>query len=156
MTVALLEIDFQPWILAMAHDPSVVERAVATRRRFPEATVFTLRYRSMDAGDPMRFDLTGPGARFLPELAPEPDSVVLSKTGKDPFENPDLEANLRCRGVETVVVYGLLSDGGVKEAARTAHRLGFRVSVVAEACAGSSATAHEAAMSELRSCVAVD
>lgn len=155
MTVALLEIDFQPWILAMAHDQSVVERAVATRRRFPEATVFTLRYRSLDVNDPMRFDLDGPGARFLPELAPGPDAVVLSKTGRDPFENPDLEANLRCRGVDSVVIYGLLTDGGVVEAARTAQRLGFEVSVVAEACAGSSKAAHEATLAEVMSLVAV-
>lgn len=154
---ALVEIDFQPWILALpdppaTHTPDVVQAAVRVRAtlRGEGAMVFATRYLSTDPADPLRSDPDGTGARFVPGLAPTAQDVVLSKPGRDIFENPDLLANLRCRDITDLVVDGLVTDGGVLATTLSALRLGFPVCVAAQACAGSTPAAHEAALAQMR------
>ena len=151
MRTALLEIDFQPWIVQLAHDPGAVSRAVHVRQalRRCAAVVVCSRYLSMDAADPLRSDPDGPGACFAPGLAPEPGDVVVTKHGRDVFAEPDLEATLRQHGVGHLVITGLLTDHGVRVAAESATHLGLAVSVASDACAGSSALAHTDALSNL-------
>ncbi|WP_433610448.1 cysteine hydrolase family protein [Prescottella agglutinans] len=122
----LLEIDFQHWIIeSIAHRP-VTDQAAAVRA-----------------------DPTGRGASFHPQLAPVPGDLVLSKHSRNIFDNPDVETNLRLLGVTDVIITGIATDHGVALAARTSHALGYRTSVVADACAGTSAESHDRALAEL-------
>lgn len=148
---ALIEIDFQHWIVALAHDREFVGRAAATREWFRDrgASVVCTRYLSRDIADAMRSDPSSHGASFHPALAPVDGDLVLTKYERDVFTNPDLDANLRVRGITDVVVTGVATEYGVELAARSAHRLGYRVSVVAEACAGTSVESHLRALDEL-------
>lgn len=148
---ALVEIDFQHWIIDLAHDCSVVDRAVAARSRFRRAgaSVICTRYASADPADPMRSDLSGHGASFHPALAPGDGDLVLTKYARDIFDNPDLHDNLRLRGVTDVVLTGIATEFGVALAARSARAHGYRVSVVAGACAGLTLAAHRRALLEL-------
>ncbi|NLE78771.1 MAG: cysteine hydrolase [Rhodococcus sp.] len=148
---ALIEIDFQHWIVALAHDRAVVDRAASVRDRLHTrgASVVCTRYLSRDRTDPMRSDPSGHGAAFHPALAPGEGDLVLTKYDRDVFTNLDLHAHLRGRGITEVVITGIATEYGVELAARSAHRLGYRVSVVAAACAGTSIEAHRRALDEL-------
>lgn len=147
----LLEVDFQPWVLGLAHDPTCVLQARAVREelRAERARILCSRYLGDDVHGVDRSSPDDPGARFLQELAPSIDDVVLSKHGVDIFANPDLIANLHAWGTERLTLTGLLTDGGVLAAAESGIASGFDVTVVAGACAGSSRAAHDAACSRM-------
>lgn len=148
MPAALLEVDFQGWILDMAHDPDVVSRAHATRAaaRAAGEQVFCLRYLAHEGP---HADAGAPEVRFVDGLAPAPGDLVLSKWTRDAFDNPDLTENLRLRGIDRVTLTGLLSDHGVRLAALSAQRQGFVVAAAGQACAGTSAAAHRQALADL-------
>ena len=147
----LLEIDFQHWIIDSFDARPVVDKAASVRAdlRAAGARVFCTRYLSLDATDSLRADPAGRGASFHPALAPAPGDLVLSKHARNIFDNPDIETNLRLLGITEVVVTGIATDHGVALAARAAHALGFRTSVVADACAGTSPESHERTLAEL-------
>lgn len=148
---ALVEIDFQGWVLAATESEGVVERAVAVRAgaRAPGAVVVCSRYLSRDPDDPERSDPVGPGASFVAELAPEAGDLVLTKYGRDLAENPDLDANLRLRGITDVVLTGVATEHGVSLTATSLAGLGYQVWVAHEGCAGVTRSEHEAALAEL-------
>lgn len=87
------------------------------------------------------------GAEFHPDLALPPETIVVSK-GMDPNEDSysafdgrdeqgrDLATLLRERGVEHLYVAGLATDYCVKHTALDARRLGFRVTLLADAVRG--------------------
>lgn len=148
---ALIEIDFQHWIIALTHDREVVTRAALARKRFcaAGAMVVCTRYLSRDSANPERSDPTRHGASFHPALTPAESDLILTKYERDVFTNVDLDANLRLRGVSDVVITGVATEYGVALAARSAHALGYRVSVVADACAGTSTSSHCRVLDEL-------
>ncbi|RDI20535.1 nicotinamidase-related amidase [Rhodococcus sp. AG1013] len=148
---ALLEIDFQHWIIESVAGGSAVHRAASVRAelRRAGARVFCTRYLSLDAADTLRADPAGYGASFHPELTPAAGDIVLSKYHRDVFDNPDVDTNLELLGITQVVVTGIATDHGVELAARAARRRGYRTSVVADACAGTSTEAHERALDSL-------
>lgn len=154
---ALLEIDFQPWILQMAHDSTVPgpARALREQMRTAGADVIPTRYLSTDPGDPLRSDPEGPGARFLRALGAEPGDAVVTKHGRDIFENPELDALLQARRIRALVISGLLTDGGVLASALSALQRGLAVQVAARACAGSSLEQHELALATMAAAGAV-
>lgn len=155
--LALLEIDLQPWILDIAHDRGMAPAARRVRAAMRErgATVLCTRYLSLDLADPLRSDPEGEGARFLDGLGPGPGDIVLTKHGRDVFDNPDVLANLRAREIDHVVFDGLLTDHGVLLAARSALDAGLRVTIAAAACAGSDEGAHRSALAALAAAGAV-
>lgn len=165
---ALLEIDFQHWIIESFGASWVIDRAAAARSvlRSAGAHVICTRYLSLDRTDTLRADPDGRGAAFHPALTPSANDLLLSKHGRNIFDNPELEQILRSRGVTDVVITGIATDYGVALAARTGRSLGFRTSVVADACAATSPESHERTLAELsadgitvirdlRSCVGV-
>jgi nicotinamidase-related amidase len=148
---ALIEVDFQHWIIELAHDREVVARAARTRSELRRSGVRVVctRYLSLDANDPRRSDPGGFAASFHPDLAPAPGDLVLSKHERDIFANPDLAANLRLLGITDLVVTGITTDHGVALAARSARALGYRTTVVAAACAGTSVSEHDRTLDAL-------
>lgn len=150
-TRILIEIDFQGWILAASASDGVAERARAVRDRWRAqgGRVFCTRYLSHDPDDPLRSDPEGPGAAFHPLLRPDGDDLVLTKDGQDITANPDLQANLQLAGANGVVLTGVATEHGVSLAAGSLRELGYDVCVVADACAGETVAAHEAALARL-------
>jgi nicotinamidase-related amidase len=147
----LLEIDWQTWIVALGHDPSAADgarrvRAVARAQGWP---VLCSRYLSTDADDPERSDPDGPGARFVDGLGPGHGDVVVTKHGRDVFDAVALEEVLAGLRATHLVLTGVATDHGVMLAARSAVARGLRVTVVADACAGTSARAHATTLSSL-------
>merc|ERR1719378_1149122 len=85
-------------------------------------------------------------SEFCSEMAPAAgDLVVSGKKGLDAFPNTNLEALLREKGVETVVLMGFLTNCCVESTMRTACEKGFNVVTLTDCCATTSEEGHAAA-----------
>jgi nicotinamidase-related amidase len=94
-----------------------------------------------------------PGAaewEILPELAPLPDELVLAKYTPSFFVGTPLEAMLRFRNVEALVLTGVSSEGGILTTARHALNVGFHPLVVEDAVGSMTADGNIAGLHALR------
>ncbi len=90
------------------------------------------------------------GAEFFADLLPpHPDDAVITKYGYDAFQDTALDAVLHSRGIENIVVTGLVSNLCVQTTAEHGFGLGYYVTVVADATAGDDLASHEAALRNL-------
>jgi nicotinamidase-related amidase len=76
-----------------------------------------------------------PGAAFKPEAEPRPGEPVYTKSVNSAFIGTTLDADLRARGIDTLVIAGITTDHCVSTTVRMAGNLGYRVWVAADACA---------------------
>ena len=76
-----------------------------------------------------------PGAEILPEVAPQPGEVVVTKRRTGPFSTTDLNAILNAKGIETLVLMGVSTSGCVLSAVRWAADIDYRLIVIADCCA---------------------
>jgi nicotinamidase-related amidase len=79
-------------------------------------------------------------AEFVPGLQPHTGDVVINKTATSGFASGRLDALLRARDIEHLVVCGVLTNGAVEHTVRDAADRGYGVIVVSDACAGESWT----------------
>jgi nicotinamidase-related amidase len=70
---------------------------------------------------------------FVPELAQQPDDLVVTKTAPGAFGDSSLAADLRWSGVTQVVIVGVATSNGVEATARGAYDLGFNVALALDA-----------------------
>jgi nicotinamidase-related amidase len=75
------------------------------------------------------------GVEIHPEVAPAPGEPVIEKAEPNGFLGTPLERELRARGVDELVVAGMMSSMCVDATVRAAADLGFSVTVVHDACA---------------------
>lgn len=99
------------------------------------------------------FHPSQPTAAFLPDLAPEAGEWVIDKASAGAFSGTRLEAELRARGIETLLLTGFTANECVDATAKQAADLGFAVIVVADATAmfdiiGPDGTTYPAAMTQ--------
>lgn len=148
---ALVEIDFQEWIVAQGTNQGCIPAAQAVRQVAVAlgAPVFSTRYLGTDLAD-SHTDPDAPENQFVAAMRPPSGAVILTKNGRNIFENPDLAANLDLRVIRALVVVGVLTDFGVRYTAETALDLGLQVGVVGAACSGTSDAAHQATLEDLR------
>ena len=88
-----------------------------------------------------------PGAVVLPGCEPEGDEPVVEKQTFDAFGRPELHPLLRSRGVESLLVAGLVTSTCVLLTAASAMQHGYLVAVVEDATADVPET-HEAVLSQ--------
>lgn len=72
---------------------------------------------------------------IVPELAPAADELVLGKGSVGPFASTILDVILHAANVEQLAICGVATHLAVESAARDASDLGYKVSVIRDACA---------------------
>jgi nicotinamidase-related amidase len=88
-----------------------------------------------------------PGMDLVDGLEPDPGDVrITGKRRYDAFLGTDLDLALRNRGVQNLLVAGVCTDICVISSVHHARNLDYRVVVLRDACAGTTADRHEAAL----------
>lgn len=86
------------------------------------------------------------GGSWHPDFVPAPgDAVAKEHWGANGFANTDLDVLLRQRGVQRLVVVGLVANTCIAATARAATDLGYHVTLVEDATAAFSRVAMQAA-----------
>ena len=76
------------------------------------------------------------GGEFHPEFGPrEGDVVVLEHWAQSGFANTDLDAQLTQRGIEQIILVGMVANTCIEGAARWGMELGYHVTLVRDATA---------------------
>ncbi len=87
-----------------------------------------------------------PEGQVIPELAPEPNEIVLRKTSSGVFNSTNIEYVLRNLGIRQLIVAGTVTDQCVDMAVRDAADRGFLVTCVGDACATYTQERHDGAL----------
>lgn len=90
-----------------------------------------------------------PGQANVAELDGLVD-VSVWKVAYSAFFNTQLDCVLRRAGISSVVVAGIVTNGGVASTVRDAHMRDYHVTVLADGCAAPTPAMHEAALADLR------
>ena len=86
------------------------------------------------------------GGDWHPDLAPQPGDVVVQQHwGQNGFANTDLDLQLKQRGIEKLIVAGMVANTCVEATARCGAELGYHVTLVRDATAAFSSEAMRAA-----------
>jgi nicotinamidase-related amidase len=76
------------------------------------------------------------GGEFHPAFGPrDGDVVVLEHWGQSGFANTDLDAQLTQRGIENIILFGMLANTCIESTARFGMELGYHVTLVKDATA---------------------
>ena len=84
-----------------------------------------------------------PGCEIKQEVRPLPGEPIIGKDVNSAFIGTDLETQLRDSGIKTVVIAGLTTAHCVSTTTRMAGNLGFKVLLVADACASNAQTGYD-------------
>lgn len=90
-----------------------------------------------------------PSWQIDPALGLQPGEIVVNKMGAGTFASTDLAAQLRSRGIDRVVVTGVVTDVCVSTTAREAADRDFKVIIVSDACTTFSEQLHQANLETL-------
>jgi nicotinamidase-related amidase len=95
--------------------------------------VIHVQHMSQNPESPLRPER--PGNAFKPEVLPRSGEAVFQKNVNSAFIGTALEAHLRARQIDTLVLVGLTTDHCVSSTTRMAANLGFHAVVVSDGTA---------------------
>ena len=165
-TSALVLIDLQKGILARPTAPYPIAeivargRAIAERFRAAKAPVVLVRVDwAADFADAPRGQTDEAPLRPAGGLPPAfsaladglaaPGDILVVKRQWGAFTGTELDLQLRRRGIRTIALAGVATNFGVESTARHAWELDYNVVIVEDACASTSAEAHEFAVKSI-------
>jgi len=90
-----------------------------------------------------------PGAEVVDELKPAPGDYVIAKRRGNGFYNTELELILRSRGVDTLILGGVVTNGCILATVQGARERDFHTIVVNDCCAGTTQEGHDWPMQNL-------
>lgn len=147
---ALVLIDLQHGITSRTTAPYTSAEVVEKGRRLAEsfrakgATVVYVRvdlanFLKLPVDQPMSDPKAPPpppiASEIVPEAGMQDGDLLITKRHWGAFAGTNLEAELRKRGVDTVVLGGIATNIGVESTARQGAGLGFAFVLVEDACA---------------------
>jgi nicotinamidase-related amidase len=148
---ALVVIDLQKGIVdrPAAHPiRDVVDRSAQLARAFRQRGLPVVLV-NVSGPAPGRTDAGRPNLSFppdwtelVPELEQHPDDYLVTKQCWGAFLGTNLDDSLRQRGVTQIVLTGVATSVGVESTARSAHDLGYNVTLVLDAMTDRDAEAH--------------
>lgn len=141
---ALILVDLQTRVVALPTEPyssaEVVARCgqLATAFRAANETVgiVQVRPKGTSAAD----------NELVAEATPQDGDIHVFKPAVGGFSHTDLDAQLRARGITTLVLGGIATNFGVESTARSAYDLGYRLVFVRDAMTGLDQIAHDTAL----------
>jgi nicotinamidase-related amidase len=158
-STALMLIDLQNGVLGLKLEPlsagELIERgkALAGRFRAGGALVVLVNVAPAAEDPPRRVDEPSPLPRILPEgfsdLSPgllQPGDLRITKKSWGAFSVPELDPELRRRGVRTIVLGGVAAQFGVESTARQGWELGYELVIARDATTSLSVESHECSM----------
>jgi len=86
------------------------------------------------------------GREIIDDLKPEPKDIVFHKRRPDGFIGSDLDLMLRSKGIGTIVIGGVATEGGVEGTARTGRNLGYDMVVLRDCVGSRNRELHEMAL----------
>jgi nicotinamidase-related amidase len=89
---------------------------------------------------------SGPGSDVIPAIRPRPDEPFLFKARYSAFDHTLLEILLAELGAERLILVGATTEGCVVQSGIDARELGFKVTIVANACASIDSELEELAL----------
>lgn len=156
---ALVLVDLQNFTLKMQTVPHSTREVLANSRRLAEACrragilVVLVRVGHDDNKMPHPAPKTDssfgsfqqvPDAKEIPvELGPEPGDVIVDKYNWGAFYGTNLDTHLRRRGIDTLILGGLVTNVGVDTTMRQAQERGYHQLLVEDATAAMSLEEHE-------------
>jgi nicotinamidase-related amidase len=84
--------------------------------------------------------------QIVDELKPQPQDIVFHKRRPDGFIGTDFDLMLRSKGVRTILIGGVATEGGVEGTARSARNLGYDIVVLRDAVGSRNRELHEMAL----------
>jgi nicotinamidase-related amidase len=94
--------------------------------------VFHIRHESVEPGSTYRPGQSG--CDFKACVRPAAGETVLAKIVNSAFIGTGLEDRLRAAGLDTLVIFGVITNNSVEATVRMAGNLGFAVYLVGDAC----------------------
>jgi nicotinamidase-related amidase len=165
---ALLLMDFQPGIIGRIADPQMLlsrAREALETARDAGAHVGYVRVAFEDADlaavpasnkafsgiakSGMAMHADAAETQIYAELAPRPNEIVVRKTRVGAFSTTDLDAQLRARGVTTLVLAGIATSGVVLSTLRDAADKDYRLLVLADATADGDSAVHDVLLTKV-------
>ena len=152
---ALLVMDFQEGIVERFGGTEVVDRAaqaIATARAaelpviyvkvdfrpgFPEVSPHNRAFSQVAGGG-----FLGDKAGVHPDVAPEPDDVVVTKRRVSAFTGSDLEVVLRSQEIRRLILAGISTSGVVLSTLREAADRDYELAVLSDCCADADPEVH--------------
>ncbi|WP_019644149.1 cysteine hydrolase family protein [Novispirillum itersonii] len=137
-TTVLLPVDMQQafdgpgWPRRWNHAADANGQALLATWRRAGGPVIHIRHDSSEPGSTLRPGQ--PGHAFRPGFQPLPGEAVVGKSVNSAFLNTDLDLRLKRLGATQVVVFGISTDMCVSTTVRTGNNLGWRMTLVADAC----------------------
>jgi nicotinamidase-related amidase len=114
-------------------EPALKECAKLLQRvRDTGATVIHIQH---DAGPGTPYDVRAPIGAIADLVAPAPGETVIVKAYPSSFEQTNLDAELKKRGITDLVIAGFMTHVCVNSTARAAFNHGYRTTVVGNATA---------------------
>jgi ureidoacrylate peracid hydrolase len=88
--------------------------------------------------------------QVLDRIKPLDDEILFPKTSSSVFLSTNIHYILGNLGVDFLIISGLLTDQCISSAVRDACDLGYRVTLITDACATYSADRHKTAISHIK------
>jgi nicotinamidase-related amidase len=82
-------------------------------------------------------------SQIIPEVAPEPGEIVVTKTTDSALTGTNLRLLLSNMGIRTVIVTGIYTDQCVSSTVRSLADESFQVILVEDCCAAGTDALHE-------------
>ncbi|OZB94964.1 cysteine hydrolase family protein [Paenibacillus sp. XY044] len=101
------------------------------------------------SGNPLRIVEKGSWGTELYGIEPQAGDHVVEKHRYSAFIGTNLDLTLRSLGCKSVVLTGVLTNVCVESTARDAFMLDYNVTLIEDACAGSSLDAHRMTLSNI-------
>ncbi|MGH7848477.1 MAG: cysteine hydrolase [Candidatus Binatia bacterium] len=86
------------------------------------------------------------GTEIVDELKPQPQDIVFHKRRPDGFVGTDFDLMLRSNRIESIVIGGVATEGGIEGTARTGRNLGFDMVILKDGVGSRNRELHEMAL----------